>query len=58
MSTLLTSIGGRFSGEDNPIWGLEDSNVEIADDSRGWRGLSSLVCVHTDRQGDDIPRKF
>lgn len=49
VSTLLTSIGVRFLGKDDTIWGLEDSTVEMADDSRGWRGLSSLVCVHTDR---------
>lgn len=39
MVTLLTSIGIRYSGNDDPIWDLEDSNVEKADDSGDWRDL-------------------
>lgn len=39
--TLLTSIGIRYSRNNDPIWDLEDSNVEMAVDSGDWRDLGT-----------------
>lgn len=41
MVTLLTSIGIRYSGNGDPTWDLEDSNIEMAYDNGDWRGLGT-----------------